>query len=82
MRKIVMTKYSDNKEFYYQISIRPDGNYEVVGFQKDVYDDYGDMVITYLVIEDVCHITDTMERAIEIGNEILCNLTNTEKEKT
>lgn len=81
-KKTVMTKYSDDKEFYYEISIRPDGNYEVMVFQKIVYDDYGDTTVTYHDINDVSHITDTPERAIEIGNEILCKLTNTKKENT
>ena len=81
MRKIITTKYSDDKEFYYEISIRFEGNYEVVVFQKVVYDDYGDTLTTYHDIKDGCHITYTIERAVEIGDEILCTLTDTKKEK-
>lgn len=81
-KKTVMTKYSDDKEFYYEILLRPDGNYEVMGFQKVIYDDYGDTTVTYHGINDVSHITDTLERAVKIGDETLCNLTKNKKEKT
>lgn len=41
---------------------------------KVVYDDWGEVTVTYHPIQDVCHIADTFERAVEIGDDVLNKL--------
>lgn len=71
MGKQVLTKYSKDKEYYYEISERADKIYEINLYKRIVYDDTEPVIVTYHSIEKCKHISDTIERAVEIGENLL-----------
>ena len=71
----IVTKYSADEEHRYEIVKRADGIFQV-WVQEKIYDDYYDGRNEFIVwgdIKDVIHLTDTLERAQEIGDEYLTN---------
>lgn len=72
----VKTIYSNDGEFRYEIVSREDGLFQVWVQKKIVVDDYfGKEKFVWCDIKDYAHIADNLERADEIGNEALLNLT-------
>ena len=70
---LIATVYSDDKEYRYEIYDREDGSYQV-WIQQKYRDEYmGNDWYDYFDINDYAHITDTVERAHEIGREALDN---------
>ena len=70
----ILTKYSDDESYRYEIFDREDGTFEV-WIQRKLTDDFmGKDCSSYCDISDYMHITDSVARAIEIGEEGLNNL--------
>lgn len=71
---IIREEYSSDKKYRYLIC-QEDKCFEV-WLQKRITDEYmGPDWFTYTYIHDYKHVTDSLERAIEIGREGLRNLT-------
>jgi len=71
MRNAIFEQYSESQAYRYEICIRKNGLYEV-WVQKRFTDEYmGEHWFGYHDIQDLMHITDNMEQAVEIGEEIL-----------
>ncbi len=77
MRESVLYEtYSHSREYKYEICRRRDGLYEVF-VQKKHTDSDGYMPegwFQYRDIADILHMADTLQRAIDIGDECLRNL--------
>lgn len=73
---ILYEKYSDSGEYKYEIYCRRDGLFQVY-VEKKHTDSDGYMPegwFQYLPIPDMLHIADSLQRAVEIGDECLRNL--------
>lgn len=69
-QKIIYEEYSDNKE--YKFEVYQNLNYYEIWVQKKMTDEYmGEEWFDYYDISYYMHISDTLERAIEIGKEYL-----------
>ena len=68
------TKYSDDESLRYEIFQRENGLFSVWLQQKCTNDVMGYLWSGYCDIPDRMHLTDTLARAIEIGEEGLRNL--------
>lgn len=67
----VFEKYSPNGEYKYIIYKSDVGTYEV-WVQRKMTDEYmGPDWFDYCDIQDMRHLTDTLDRAVEIGDEYL-----------
>ena len=72
----IKTVYSSNSSYRYEIIRRKDGLYQVWLQMKIQDTDYfGEEYICWTDTLDYAHLADTYERAEEIGNEGLVNLT-------
>lgn len=71
---LVFEKYSADKNYKYEIYRTSNGVYEVQIQYKFTDELMGDDWFDYCNIKDMKHLTDTMQRAIEIGDELLQNL--------
>lgn len=74
--EILYEKYSASGAYKYEVSHRRDGLFEVY-VEKKYTDSDGYMPegwFQYLPISDMLHIADSLQRAIEIGNECLNGL--------
>ena len=72
--KKITERYSQYGEYRFEVFDREDGTFQV-WVQTKIYDDYmGDDWFDWIDIKDYAHITDTVERALNIGNESLVNL--------
>jgi hypothetical protein len=70
---IIKTIYSDNAVLRCEIAVRADGTFQA-RVQKRLYDDHLDDGYIWIYMHDHVHITDTCERAEELGNKALQNL--------
>lgn len=73
---ILREKYSATGEYKYEVCRRKDGTYEVY-VEKKHTDSDGYMPegwFQYLPVSDMLHVADTLQRAIEIGDEYLRKL--------
>ena len=72
---IIATKYSSDGEYRFEIIERKDGTFQVLVLQK-VYDEYmgEDWFGWARLLRDGVHLADTVERAFEIGDEVLKGL--------
>jgi len=71
---VLATHFSQDGEFRYEVIDMKNGTLRV-WVQKKIYDDYmGNDWFDWCDISDHAHITDTIERAVEIGNEAITNL--------
>ena len=71
----VATHYSQNGEYRFEIIDRRNGTFQVWVQQKMCYEYMGDDWFYWGDIKDYAHLTDTVERAFEIGSEAIVNLT-------
>ena len=74
--EILCEKYSASGAYKYEVSRRRDGLFTVYVEKKHTASDGympGDW-FQYLPISDMLHIADSLQTAIEIGNECLKNL--------
>lgn len=73
---IVYEQYSSSGDYKYEVCRRKDGTFEVY-VEKKYTDSDGYMPedwFQYLPVPDTFHLTDTLQTAIEIGEECLRNL--------
>ena len=71
---IIATHYSTCGNHRFEVIHRKNNLFQVWA-QSKIYDDYmGDDWFDWADISDSVHITDTIERAVEIGKEALANL--------
>ena len=76
----IFEKYSKDKEYRYIIYER-DGKIYDVWVQKKTTDEYmGEEWFTYFDIPDSRHLSDTLKRAMEIGDELIKSLMPFEEE--
>lgn len=69
--KVIFERYLADREYRYKIYRRQEDLYEV-WVQKKITDDYmGAEWHGYHDIRDCMHITDSLQRAVEIGDELL-----------
>ena len=74
---VIATQYSQDEEYRFEIIDMNNGTFQV-WVQCKIRDDYmGEDWFGWVDIKDHIHITDTIERAHEIGAESLRNLTGT-----
>ena len=74
---VIREEYSSDKQYRYLIC--KEENYYEVWLQKRITDEYmGPNWFDYTYIRDFKHVTDSIERAIEIGREGLKNLSGNE----
>ena len=67
----VAIQYSQDEEYRFEIIDRKNGTFQV-WVQSKIRDDYmGEDWFDWRDMRDFAHITDTIERAFEIGNECL-----------
>lgn len=71
--KVVKVEYSMDKKYRYEVVDREDGTFQVWAEIK-IVDDMDEDVFFYEDIKDYAHITDTIDNAIKIGEEMLRNL--------
>lgn len=71
--KVVKVEYSVDKKYRYEVVDREDGTFQVWAEIK-IVDDMDEDVFFYEDIKDYAHITDTIDNAIKIGEEMLRNL--------
>lgn len=80
MEDAIIKKYSDDKEWYYEISRRNDGDYQMRFFQKIVDEYRGKVTVTYHDVGNT-HITDTLESAIEFGDGMIEKMNRADAEE-
>jgi hypothetical protein len=79
IENLICEEYSSDKQYRYLICKKE--NYFEVWLQKRITDEYmGPDWYDYTYIRDYKHVTDTLERAIEIGREGLKNLSGQEEQ--
>lgn len=71
---LIFEKYSEDKEYKYEIYQTSPKIYEVLPMYKFTDEFMGDDWFDYYDIKDMKHLTDDMQKAIEIGEELLRNL--------
>ncbi|NFQ10969.1 hypothetical protein FDG75_15720 [Clostridium botulinum] len=71
--KVVKVRYSNDKNCCYEIVDREDGTFQV-WIQKKIVNETDDECFYYCDIKDYAHITDSISKAIEIGDEMLRNI--------
>lgn len=71
---LIYDRYSDNRQYKYEVFKRENGLYEICVQFKETDEYMGKDWYQYSDISDISHFTDTLERAIEIGDEKLCKL--------
>ncbi len=71
---LIYDRYSDDKNYKYEVYKRSNGMYEVCVQFKETDEYTGKDWFQYSDISDIAHFTDTLERAIEIGDEELRKL--------
>ncbi len=70
----IYDRYSDNGEYKYEVYKNKNGLYQICVMFRE-YDEYeGKEWFQYSDLSDIAHFTDTLERAIEIGDEKLREL--------
>lgn len=71
---LVFEKYSADKEYKYQVYQEGSTAYEVRVQYRFTDEFMGDDWFDYYDIKDMKHLTDSLQRAIEVGDELLRNL--------
>ena len=74
---IIETHYSANGKYRFEVVDRKNGTFHV-RVASECYDEYADEFY-WSPSTDMVHITDTVERALEIGNELMSNFTGTKQ---
>lgn len=71
---LIYDRYSDDRRYKYEVYKRENGLYEVCVQFKETDEYMGSDWYQYSDINDISHFTDTLERAIEIGDGELYKL--------
>lgn len=70
----IYERYSDDRKYKYEIYKRINEMYEICILFRETDEYVGRDWFQYTEMNSIAHFTDTLERAIEIGDEELYNL--------